>query len=109
MDIREGFCWTERKKKTKSGWENVNCVKWELLLLFIYSCCSLSLFSSFHTYTLGITDETQAKWNNVLQILSQDFATFYLTICDFTFQPVFRYLNICDMYSIKKSVFFLTH
>lgn len=72
--------------------------------LFIVVVASAYFFLSRHT--LSITDETQAKWNNLLQILSQEFVTFYLTMCDFTFQPVFRYLNICDMYSIKSQYFF---
>lgn len=45
-------------------------------------------------YNRGIRDETQAKNNNLLQTLSQEFVTFCLTMHDFTFHPVFRHLNI---------------
>lgn len=92
----QGFNGLKRKKKTKSGWENVNCIKWELSLSFIHGCSSLSLFFNFQRYTLKITDESQFKQNNLLQKLYKGFETFYLTVCDFIFQPVVRYLYICD-------------
>lgn len=81
-----------------------------MYILFMYNQSSLGLFFNFQRYTLRITNDTQVKQNNLLQILSQDFATFYPTMHDFSFQPIFTYLKICEnllnLYSIKSKCFF---